>query len=260
MHLTTGSRHNNIMNDNRRILITICARGGSKGIPGKNIKNMGGKPLLAYTTESASKFANYISSLGVKADISLSTDSANIKKVAEEYGLKSNYMRPDALASDLTGKIETIRHLLEHEEKEKNVKYEYVLDLDVTSPIRTLDDLKEGFNTIENDPEALNIFSVSRAAKNPYFCVVEQASNGYYSLVKKKNDNFLNRQTSPKVFDTNASFYFYRRKFFDLELTTPITEKSLIYEMKHICFDLDEPVDFEFMDFLFKCGKLDWIN
>ena len=106
---------------------------------------------------------------------------------------------------------------------------------------------------IEKD---INLFSVSNANRNPYFNMVELKRNNYYNLVKKNGD-FLSRQNSPKVFDLNASFYFYKRIFFTINLPTVFTSSSLIYLVPHLCFDLDHEIDFEFLDFLIKNNKLE---
>ena len=108
---------------------------------------------------------------------------------------------------------------------------------------------------LRNDEKALNIFSVSPPQRNPYFNMVEKKENGYFHLVKREMD-FMSRQSAPIVYDMNASFYIYKRRFFSLQLQSSITDFSLVYEMKHICFDLDEPVDFMFMEYLMKTKKL----
>lgn len=236
------------------ILITVCARGGSKGIPGKNIKIINGKPLIFYSINTAQQFKE---SWG-NADIVLSTDSEGIKKVVNELGFKidTNYSRPEQLASDKAGKIGVIKDVLLYSEKRNQKKYNIVLDLDITSPLRNLLDLKNAFNMLLDKPDAYNIFSVSPANRNPYFNMVEEKENGYFQLCKK--GNFLSRQTAPKVYDMNASFYFYRNSFFEQDHQSAITEKSLVYEVPHTCFDLDHPVDFEFMSFLLVNNKLDF--
>lgn len=231
------------------ILITLCARGGSKGIPGKNIRLINGLPLIAYSIAHAKAFAAINN-----ADISLSTDSSDIKEVAKKYELYTEYKRPDEVSLDGTGKMETILHVLAYEESKREKKYDYILDLDISSPLRTLEDLLQGFDKILNDPQALNLFSVNPANRNPYFNMVELQENGYYGLVKK--GNFLTRQSAPDIFDLNASFYFYRRIFFDQDTPKTISERSMIHVMQHICFDLDHPVDFEFMEFLIANKKL----
>lgn len=233
------------------ILITICARGGSKGIPGKNIIKINGIPLLAYTINTAKAFSQKHNTI-----ISISTDDLGIKKTAENFGIKSNYIRPEYLATDSAGKIDVIRDLINYEEKKSGIKFDIILDLDVTSPLRTIDDLENAYSSFMIDKEALTLFSVNPSNRSPYFNMVEKNESGYYQLSKKLDTTILTRQSAPLVYDLNASFYFYRRKFFDLDLKTPITNKSLIFEMKHLCFDLDHPHDFDFLEYLFVNNKL----
>ena len=236
-----------------KLLITICARGGSKGIPGKNIKPLGGKPLIGYTIDTARRFsAQYPGSC-----IALSTDSEEIRTTAADCGLSSEYLRPDHLAGDTVGKIDAIKDILLWSEKHEGMRYDYVLDMDVTSPLRNLDDLNQAFELIAADPEAMNLFSVSPAGRNPYFNMVEKQANGYYNVVKP-SETVLARQTAPRVYDLNASFYFYRRAFFDRGYRGAITDRSLVYEVPHTCFDLDHPIDFEIISFLLENDKLDF--
>lgn len=233
-----------------KTLITICARGGSKGIPGKNIKPIAGKPLIGYSIDCARKVQKAIG-----ADIILSTDSEEITAVAASLGLETPYHRPAELANDTCGKLDAISHAWEWAEEHFGCRYDYVLDLDCTAPLRTLEDVLEGFRILEAQPEALDLFSVSPAARNPYFNMVEQKENGYFDLVCP-DSGFTSRQSAPKVYDMNASFYIYRRKFFEEGRRDPNTPLSLVYVMPHRCFDLDEPVDFDFMEYLMENGKL----
>lgn len=235
------------------LLITICARGGSKGITGKNIKSIGDRPLIGYSIELAKKF-----SVKNSGKIALSTDSDEIKSVAESFGLYTDYERPAKLATDTAGKVETIDDLLYHEEELIQGRYDYILDLDVTSPLRNLMDLSNAFEMLKADQEAYNIFSVSPPHRNPYFNMVESTENGYCQLVKTSGRVIQARQDTPKVYDMNASFYFYRRKFFDEKFDMVVTPKSMIYVLPHLCFDLDHPVDYEFLNFLIENKKLDF--
>lgn len=236
------------------ILITICARGGSKGIPGKNIKKIGGIPLIAYTIGTANKVKQKFSTV----DIALSTDSDEIMAVAAKYGLLTPYKRPETLGGDTVGKVDVIRDVLSFYEKTNGIKYDYVLDMDVTSPLRTLEDIENALNILYNDKKALNIFSVSEPNRNPYFNMVEEQESGYYSTVKSLDSGFFTRQSSPKVYDMNASFYIYRRTFFEDDNKGAITNRSLIYIVPHICFDLDHPIDFDMMSYLLENNKLDF--
>ena len=237
------------------ILVTICARGGSKGIPGKNIRQINGVPLIGYTIQVANKFKAHFENV----EIALSTDSDEIIQVAQSCGLCSDYKRPDYLANDTVGKIDAIKDIVFYSEKKNSCTYDYVLDLDVTSPLRTLQDLIEAFELIQNDAAAVNLFSVNEAGRSPYFNMVEQKSNGYYAQVVKPEGNVFTRQSAPKCYDLNASFYFYKRRFFDEGYKGAITDKSLIYVMPHVCFDMDHPIDFEIMTYLLTNRKLDFM-
>ena len=234
------------------VLITLCARGGSKGIPKKNIKPLNGKPLIEYSF----KIAQSISKIYDNAVIELSTDDQEILDVAKAIGLSTKYNRPGYLATDSAGKVDAIKDLLYYSERTYNTKFDYVLDLDISSPLRTTIDIMNGFSLMEKNTEALTLFSVNKANKNPYFNMVEETNNGYFFLSKNGGNTTLSRQTAPKVYELNASFYIYNRKFFDLNLNGVITNKSIIYNMNHVCFDLDHLIDFEFMDYLLTNDKL----
>ncbi|MDP1689372.1 MAG: acylneuraminate cytidylyltransferase family protein [bacterium] len=235
------------------ILITICARGGSKGIPGKNIRSIAGRSLLDYSISIAKVFAKKHEGI-----VALSTDSEQIKAAAANKGIGLMYTRPIHLATDSAGKIDTIKDVLIFEEKKIGKPFEYVLDLDVTSPLRTIEDLETAFEMFLKNDEALNMFSVNKAARNPYFNMVEKKENGFFTLVKSFEGTVLTRQSAPEVYDLNASFYFYRRTFFDSGSKSVMTNRSLIYLMSHTCFDLDHPIDFEFMEYLILNNKLDF--
>ncbi len=234
-------------------LVTICARGGSKGIPGKNIKPINGKPLIAYSIEVANQL-----SVNFDIDVVLSTDSEDIKNVVEtlDFSIDTSYTRPDFLASDTAGKLDAIIDAKNYSEAKYNIQYDFVIDLDVTSPLRTSDDLLNSIEILFNNEKALNLFSVSPANRNPYFNMVEEKEDGFVGLCKK--GEFLTRQSAPKVYDMNASYYIFKKNFFEEKQATVITDKSLVYEVPHLCFDLDHQIDFEFMTFLLENKKLDF--
>jgi CMP-N,N'-diacetyllegionaminic acid synthase len=236
------------------ILITICARGGSKGIPGKNIKPLAGRPLIDYTIKVANLFA-----AKHNGSVALSTDDDVIRNVAATCGLVSAYQRPESLASDTAGKVDAIRDIVLFEEKRLNTTFDYVLDLDVTSPLRTIEDLEAAYASFIANEKALTLFSVNKAGRNPYFNMVEKKENGFYYLVKTSaSGGPLTRQSAPQVYELNASFYLYKRTFFEKDSNKVITEQSVIYEMSHTCFDLDHPIDFDFLEYLIQNNKLDF--
>lgn len=241
----------------KNVLITLCARGGSKGVPNKNVKLLNGKPLLQYSIETAKKFSA-ANNHRFSCTIVTSSESEQIIDMARSLGISNDYIRPEQLATDSAGKVETISHLLTATEKSTFITYDYILDLDVSAPLRSVDDLNNALHILENDMAAFNLFSVSTAHRNPYFNMVEQGSDGYYKLVKPINNHILSRQKAPVVYDLNASFYYYRRCFFDEGFVSVLTEKALIYEVNHICFDIDNMIDFEIMEFLISQNKLDF--
>lgn len=236
------------------ILITICARGGSKGIPGKNIKILNNHPLIYYSLKVAEEFAAKTGN----TSIVLSTDSDDIKNVVQEISkeIDAEYDRPAQLANDSAGKLDAITDVKNYMENKRDLKYDYIIDLDVTSPLRNIFDLEKSLEILKNNQEAYNIFSVSPANRNPYFNMVEEKENGFFTLCK--TGKFLTRQSAPKVYDMNASFYIYKSSFFQNEIKSAISDKSLVYEVPHLCFDLDHPIDFEIMSFLMENDKLDF--
>lgn len=234
------------------ILLTICARGGSKGLPGKNINIIAGKPLIAYSIETANKF---VTAYQGKAVLTLSTDSENIRSVASQHGLETDYLRPPEFATDAISKTPALNDVLLYEEKRHNVKFDLLIDLDVTSPFRTVEDINNAIKVIENDPEAINLVTVNSAHRNPYFNMLEQQENGYYHVSKKPDEPIYSRQRAPKVYDMNSSFYIFKRKYFEENYTGSLNHRTMIYEIPHLCFDIDSLDDFEYLEYLITSGK-----
>lgn len=225
-----------------KILGTICARGGSKGVKNKNIKELHGKPLVAYTIEYLKKWG--------KADrIICSTDSKKIAEIAKEYGAEIPCMRPAELATDNAFKLDVLKHIVNFVEEKEKTKYDIIVDLDPTAPLRKKSFLEEAFDAfIESD--ANNIYSVCKARKNPYFNMVELDENGYAHLCK--NSNVIRRQDAKKVYEMNASIYIYKRDFL-LKTNTIHSDKTIIYEMLDVSsIDIDSELDFKFVEFLLK--------
>ena len=226
-------------------LLTICARGGSKGIPNKNLKIINGKPLIWYTLSFAKKLHDLM-----ELDIVLSSDSEEILNSAKQFSIIKRHKRIPKLATDEVGKIDVLKDILDLQELQGK-RYDYIIDLDVTSPIRTLEGVISAFEKLKSNDRALNIFSVSKASKNPYFNMVEPRLDGFVKISKSKQE-VLSRQKAPEVFQLNASYYIYKSKFFELKKRSAITDQSLAYVVPHLCFDIDEEVDLLFLDFLLK--------
>jgi len=225
-----------------RILGTICARGGSKGFKNKNIRNLDGKPLIAYSIE-------YLKKWGMAHKIVCSTDSQNIADIAKKYGAEVPCLRPPELATDTISKIPVLQHIVNICEQQDNCRYDIIVDLDPTAPLRKQKFINECFNKFINS-EANNLFSVSLAYKNPYFNMVELDENGYAHLCKE--GFYVRRQDAPQVYEVNASIYIYKRDFL-IKTNSIYSEKSIIYEMPEISsIDIDREIDFLFIEFLLK--------
>lgn len=205
--------------------------------------------MLAYTIEMAKKFSDKYD-----AKVILSTDSQEILKAGEECGLKSEYVRPDYLANDTCGKADAIKDALIWAESKYDLEFDFIVDLDVTSPIRTLEDIENCVRTLDGDKTALTVFSVNPCARNPYFNMVEEKPDGYYGVVL--GGRYTTRQDAPKVYDMNASIYVYRRDALMREDPRAVTSRSLVYVMDHICFDLDEPADYDYLSYLIDTGRI----
>jgi CMP-N,N'-diacetyllegionaminic acid synthase len=189
----------NTLNFKVKVLIIIPARAGSKGLPGKNTKLLGDKPLISYTIEYALKIKN--------ADdaICVTTNDDDVIEIARSYHLDVPFKRPEELASDHSSSNDVIMHALNYYESQKQF-FDAVLLLQPTSPFRIQDDfdrLKEQFT---DDCEMA--VSVKNIKENPYFSIFEESPEGY--LEKSKKGNFSTRQECPPVFAYNGSMYLIR--------------------------------------------------
>lgn len=230
----------------KNILVTICARGGSKGVPGKNVRPLNGKPLIAYTLEQAKAWNR-------PKDIVVSTDSEQIAQVVRGLGFEVPFLRPRELSQDETPKIPVIRHALIQAEALYQKTYDLVVDLDVTAPLREPGDLENCYLKFCRT-NSLTLFSVVPAHRNPYFNMVEISGDGYARLSKSLPQGVPTRQAAPKVFDMNASIYFYDRNYLLDEATTrAISSRSTVYEMApESAYDIDREIDFKFLEFLMR--------
>jgi len=236
----------------KKILVTICARGGSKGIPGKNIRILGGKPILAYSIEAAKK-CDYIDTVLV------STDDKAIQEVAIKYGANSPFMRPKKLANDSIGRIAAVVHAFQKAEKYFNEKFDVIVDLGNMAPLRTQQDIKNVIEMLVNNKKTDVVYSVALCARNPYFNMVEIGKNGYAHLSKNCKNPPSCRQQAPKVYDMNDSIYAYRRDFIlkNLDMAFPIQQiknsKQMIYVMSdESSVDIDREVDFLLVEQMIK--------
>lgn len=223
-------------------LCTICARGGSKGVKGKNVRSLQGKPLLAYSIEQAR-------ASGMFDLLVVSSDSDEILEVARTYGCDYLIKRPDELATDLAAKLPVIRHCVAETERLTGQHFDTLVDLDATSPLRVPEDIVNAVKLLENSGSG-NVITAMPARRSPYFNMVELNANGIAHLSKPPTSKVVRRQDAPKCFDMNASIYAWRRNaLFDSDsLFTDTTQLYVMPEERSI--DIDSELDFKFVEFI----------
>lgn len=217
-----------------KILVIIPARGGSKGIPHKNIKLLNGKPLIYYTIDCAR-------SICTDEDICVSTDDAEIISVVEKYGLKVPFVRPAELATDTAGTNEVLLHAINYYEH-LGRHYDVVMLLQNTSPFRTAEHVKEALKLYTPDVDM--VVSVKECPANPYYCVFEEDEDGYLHVCKG-DGNIFRRQDAPKVYEYNGAIYIMNAQTLK---TTHMhkMQKRVKYVMDDLSsFDLDTMWDWQ---------------
>tara|TARA_Y100000741_G_scaffold347019_1_gene313931 strand:- start:93 stop:803 length:711 start_codon:yes stop_codon:yes gene_type:complete len=233
-----------------KILCTICARKGSKEIKNKNMIKFNGKPLIYHTINQAKKTKIF-------DKIVCSSDSLRILRIAKKNKIDFCIHRSKKLSTDQIPKMDVIKQAHILSEKNFNLKFDYIVDLDVTAPLRSILDIKKAINFIKKIKHHCNLITICPARKNPYFNMVELNKLGKIKLVKNMNDNkyFNARQLAPKVFDVNAGIYVWKR----LSL---INEKNIINKRTQYLvtpyersIDIDSKTDLKIAEFLFKNKK-----
>jgi CMP-N-acetylneuraminic acid synthetase len=226
------------------LLCTICARGGSKGVKNKNIRPMLGRPLIQYTVDQAiaSNLFKYIS---------VSSDSNEILEAVSKYQEVRRIQRPNELASDTAGKIPAIRHAVSESEKIHGMKFDVIIDLDCTSPLREASDIVEALNVFKKE-NAPNLITGMPARRSPYFNMVEQKEDGSIQLAKIPAKPLLRRQDAPACFDMNASIYIWKRDVLFSEDKVILPKTALYVMPEERSWDIDSEMDFEFVEYLLK--------
>ena len=216
------------------ILCTICARGGSKGVVGKNKRLINGIPLIAHTIKVAQQ-SNLFSNIVV------STEDDEIARIAEEYGAEILFKRPVNLASDKAAKLPVIRHAFTETENILNVEYDLLFDLDATSPLREVADVLNCYDMIK-DNHFQNIITACESRRSPYFNLLELDENNVPTL--SKPSDVVRRQSTPTCYDMNASIYVWTRRAI-LSNETLFTSDTGLYIMPESrSIDIDTELDF----------------
>ena len=221
------------------ILVVIPARSGSKGIPGKNIKKLHGKPLINYTIEAAKEiFEN--------SQVIVSTDDKEIAEIAASHGANIPFLRPKELAQDDSSTRDVILHLVDYFERKKSMPSVIVL-LQVTSPLRNSKHLNEALDLFFHK-DCDMVVSVTESKTSPYFNLYEENKEGY--LQKSKDGTFTRRQDVPPVYEYNGAIYIFKTKSI-VESEMKDFEKITKYVMsKNDSIDIDDEVDWKIAEYI----------
>lgn len=219
-------------------LFVIPARGGSKGLPGKNIKDLCGKPLIAYSIDAARAFA-------ADEHICVSTDSEDIKEVVEDYGLSVPFIRPDSLATDISTSNDVLVHAINFF-KEHGREYKKLVLLQPTSPLRSIDDVARSLDLYRDDIDM--VVSVTKSHAPAVLCIDDE--DGYVHLVYNKAAT--GRQHLQEMYEFNGAVYVLNVQSL-LEKGIAGFSKKVKYVMsKENSVDIDDIIDFKLVETIIK--------
>lgn len=224
-------------------ICTICARGGSKGVPNKNIRPLLGKPLIVHSIEQARQS-------GLFAALAVSSDSDEILAAAGRAGVEHLVKRPDAMAGDHAAKLPAIQHCVRTIEERTGRRFDLMVDLDATAPLRTLEDIA-GAVALQERGGCSNVITGCPAHRSPYFNLVEAVPEGFVRL-SKPGTGIVRRQDSPACYDCNASIYVWTRATFFTAGSVLMPETKLFEMPRERSLDIDTELDFELVAFLMR--------
>lgn len=221
----------------RRVVAIIPARGGSKGLPGKNIKRLSGLPLIAWTIKAAQQ--------SEQVDrVVVSTDCEEIAAIAKEYGADVPFMRPAELATDSASSVDVVQHVLNMLIE----KFEYLVLLQPTSPFRNSSDIDAAI-TLATQSDACNVVSACLSDKSPYWMYTLDSSRTI-SPVVNGSDRPARRQDSPPVYQLNGAIYVsFVDHFMNTRSLVDINTKALIMPMER-SLDIDTEIDFKIAEYV----------
>jgi len=225
------------------ILGTICCRGGSKGVKGKNIRPLKGLPLIAYTVTTGLQCQ-------LLNDIIVSTDSDEIAEAATTAGIKTIIQRPAELASDTASKWPVFIHALEEYEKLTGITVDYLVDMDVTVPLKTPADIAGAIQTALDDMTADVVITGYEPERNPYFNMMEIAPDGFAHIVKQSEKPIVRRQDAPTVYSLTPAAYVVKKQAL-YNFSHWSRAKCKIYPIpRERAVDIDTEVDFNIVEYL----------
>ena len=222
------------------VLCIIPARAGSRGILGKNLQDLNGRPLISYV------FANAMGCAEIDRTI-VSTDSDEVAALATDSGLDVPFRRPSALAEDHVNTIDVLLHAMDHVEQNENHSYDVLVLMHATAPLCSSDDVSACIRLLASTG-AGSVFSVAAAQRNPYFNMVEIAADGSVHLSKK--GSFATRQEAPPVYELNSAVYAWRWESLRKHRAVILPDSQVFVMPKERSIDVDDPMDLQLASLL----------
>jgi CMP-N,N'-diacetyllegionaminic acid synthase len=239
------------------LLAVIPARGGSKGLPGKNIRPLAGMPLLAHAIELARR------SREVSASI-VSTDSEDIAQAARAAGGDAPFLRPADLARDDTPTLPVLQHAVRWHEEKTGKRVDTVLLLQPTGPLRLPEDVSAAVTLLANDAQAVGVIAVSEMPFHPRYVCAESDAQGYLRRAFPDTPHVTRRQDLPVIYRINGMLYLWRRDY--LMSVSAIDLKSALHRMltlpRERAIDIDDEYDFRLAEWTLASGlvQLPWLS
>ena len=225
------------MYKNNNFLAIVPARGGSKGLPGKNIKELCGKPLVAWSIEAGLN-SKYID------EVMVSTDDKKIAEISKQHGANVPFLRPSELASDTATTFDAVKHTIDYYKNELKKEFDYIVLLEPTSPLRENNDIDIMIEKIvDNQEEFDSISSIGETHEHP--SIMKQIVNKNYIVpFCKELKVTTRRQDNEKAYFPYGVAYIAKIKNF-LEEETFYTKRNTFYEIKRYqCYEIDDLYDF----------------
>ena len=227
-------------------IILICARGGSKGVPKKNIRKLAGKPLLAWSIEISKMVTS-------ASETIVSTDSEEIANIAKEYGAEVPFIRPTHLSQDDSSEWLVWQHAMDYINT-KYVDIDGLIVIPPTAPLRNIKDIENCIDEFEKGNVDV-VITVTDAHRNPYFNMIKIDSNGYSSLVNSQENNIIRRQDSPKIYDVTTVAYIISPKFIQQGKGVLSGRVRSVYVPPERAIDIDTMLDFQIAECLMLGNK-----
>lgn len=232
-----------------KYIALICARGGSKGLPDKNILPLAGVPLIGWAIKAAKNVERI-------SRVIVSTDSEQIAQIAKEFGAEVPFIRPGVLSGDNSPEWLTWKHAVEY--LEKNIEFDGLVVIPTTAPLRNIEDINLCINKFEEGKSDI-VITVTKAHRSPYFNMVKIDGDGNTSLLIQNENKLTRRQDSPKLFDVTTVAYVVKPLF--------VKENDNIFEGRvgsievpaERAIDIDSPMDFKIAECLFNSREGDFV-